>query len=542
MNNKSEITNCGRTDSVRLPGNALDTSEQGIRLMGKTNHRADILEQSISNSTATTAATIILGDKTGDSNNCNSNNSSIRCNSSDLQTPGLRSEAQCFPHGDADKSAAIVARDEKPELAVSASTSESTLTPDGTGQDEVTFCDPRQNQVFQVLSGVQQLRRSGQFADLTVKVRDQEFRCHRFVLAANSPFLRSMIEDHKQTRGEMEQERLKLNDGGDSNSAEMNDNNNSNNNNCSNNNSNNNNCNNSNDNISHMCPGNSGTAMSSDSSSSDIIVLRGIQPEVFSKILDFMYCVFDEVLNEDNALDMLLAADTFQLTYLRRTCASFITEALSVKNVFDVIRLCDSGCAHLFEPKVLRRSRQVIRENFTQLSSTDEFLTLNRHHMILLTADSMLCADNEMDVIQALLRWVKVRPEERSADLTLMLQHIRFPLMTSRELDALKEIPLLRENCLAMALIEESRAYGNMDYTDRMAWPRHNAISRCLFPARDFILWTADRDKGLHFYSIIDGLHHKITSFGELTAPTSSGFLFDSTSSVCCYGDSIYFT
>lgn len=81
-----------------------------------------------------------------------------------------------------------------------------------------------------------------------------------------------------------------------------------------------------------------------------------------------------------------------------------------------------------------------------------------------------------------------------------------------------------------------------MDYSERMAWPRHNCISRCLFPARDFILWTADRDKGLHFYSIIDGLHHKVTSFGELTAPASSHFLFDSTSSVCCYGDTIYFT
>lgn len=77
------------------------------------------------------------------------------------------------------------------------------------------------------------------------------------------------------------------------------------------------------------------------------------------QILDFMYCVFDDVINEDNALEILLAADTFQLTYLRRTCATFITEALSAKNVFDVISLCDSGYAHLFESKVLRRSRQV---------------------------------------------------------------------------------------------------------------------------------------------------------------------------------------
>lgn len=64
--------------------------------------------------------------------------------------------------------------EEKPEITASASTSESTLTPEATG--EVAFCDPRQNQVFQVLTGIQQLRRDGLFADITVKVRDQEFR------------------------------------------------------------------------------------------------------------------------------------------------------------------------------------------------------------------------------------------------------------------------------------------------------------------------------------------------------------------------------
>ena len=101
-------------------------------------------------------------------------------------------------------------------------------------------------------------------------------------------------------------------------------------------------------------------------------------------------------------------------------------------------------------------------------------------------------------------------------------------------------------------------SHRNLDYNERMAWPRHNSISRCLFSTRDLILWTADRDKGLHFYSIIDGQHHKVTSFGQLTAPPPSSsstvpnggaaaagggnFSFDSTSSVCCYGDKVFFT
>lgn len=73
-----------------------------------------------------------------------------------------------------------------------------------------------------------------------------------------------------------------------------------------------------------------------------------------------MYCVFDDVITKDNALELLLAADTFQLTYLRRTCASFVTDTLSASNVFDVITLCDAGYANLFMPKVMRRSHQVI--------------------------------------------------------------------------------------------------------------------------------------------------------------------------------------
>lgn len=75
-----------------------------------------------------------------------------------------------------DKMAVLDAQTTKAEMPVSASTSGSTLTPDTTCSGEIAFIDPRQNQVFQVLTGIQQLRKGGQFADLTVKVRDVEFR------------------------------------------------------------------------------------------------------------------------------------------------------------------------------------------------------------------------------------------------------------------------------------------------------------------------------------------------------------------------------
>nr|KAI8748229.1 kelch-like protein 21 [Biomphalaria glabrata] len=455
-------------------------------------------------------------EEVGDGGDSNSNNSNANNNNLEaaLRNNLLRqTESQ-------EKSNSSEIQKSKPETSPSASTSGSTLTPESANNDEVTFLDPRQNQVFQVLTGVQQLRKSGQFADLTVKVKDVEFKCHRFVLATNSPFLKAMIEEYSQTaKLEDDQSPLSIehSDGGDGIMNRV-----------------------------ALSPVASSSMNQTDrrieGGVKDLIVLKGIQADIFSKILDFMYCVFDDVINEDNALELLLAADTFQLGFLKRTCAGFITDTLSTKNVFDVVALCDAGYASLFEPKVLRRSHQVIREHFAQLSGTEEFLTLSRHHMIPLIADSMLHAQEEIEVIQALLRWVRFRPEERSADLTLMLQHIRFPLMTSCELDKLREIPMLRENSLAMALVEESRAYELLDCTDRLAWPRHNCISRCLFPTRDFIIWTADRDKGLHFYSIIDGIHHKVTTFGDLSSSIAGGFTFDSTSSVCCYGDHIYFT
>ncbi|XP_059141372.1 kelch-like protein 35 [Physella acuta] len=467
------------------------------------------------------------GGKQENDENSNNSSSNINCNNSSMDN-----SKHDLIHTPQDKMAVLDAQKTKAEMPASASTSGSTLTPDTTCSGEIAFIDPRQNQVFQVLTGIQQLRKGGQFADLTVKVRDVEFRCHRFVLATNSPFLRSLIEDYTQTKLE-EGDSKHIGSTGDGSLRDDGDS-----------------INNTKNSIvttifsNNSLGGSPSTPeprkRSTGTGNKDVVVLKGIQPEIFDKVLDFMYCVFDDVITKENALELLLAADTFQLTYLRRTCASFVTDTLSASNVFDVITLCDAGYANLFEPKVMRRSHQVIRENFSQLSTTDEFLALSRHHMIPLIADSMLHAQEEMDVIQALLRWVKFRPEERCADLTLMLQHIRFPLMTSRELDKLREIPMLRENSLAMALVDESRAYETIDYTDRLAWPRHNCISRCLFPSRDFIMWTADRDKGLHFYSIIDGIHHKVTSFGELSMP--NGFAFDSTSSVCTYADRIYFT
>lgn len=453
------------------------------------------------------------------------------------------------------------------EAAVEIPIIESTnLTNEQAVADEVAFCDPRQNQVFHLLTGIQQLRREDKFSDLTVKVRGREFRCHKFVLAYSSPYFKSMIEgtDGEEIQREGPNVATDNPSSQDSNKStvkrnEANDNK-------------NNNSVESGDNTSEVGSSEGargvkeggivrrqsgrGRGVRRDKveektdakktavieKEKDTVILNGIHSNIFDKILDFIYCVFEDVINEENALELLLAADTLQLAYLSQTCASYITETLSAKNVFDVISLWDSGSARLFEHKVIRKGHQVIRENFIELAAADEFLALGRHHVISLVADSMLHVQGEMVVLQALLRWVKVRPEERSSDLTLMLQHIRFPLMSTSELDKVKEISLLRENSLAMALIEESRAYSTLDYCERMAWPRQNCISRRMFPTRDFILWTADRDKGLHFYSIIDGTHHKVTSFNAAEKPAAGPFAFDSTSSVCCYEDKIFFT
>lgn len=179
--------------------------------------------------------------------------------------------------------------------------------------EEVTFCDLRQNQVFQVLKGVQQLRWSGQFTDLMVKVQEQEYKCHHFLLAANLPFLRTMIEDYKQPlRVDMEQERKKLNDGSDSNAVEMNDNNNI--------------------NSSHMCPSNSGTAISSSATYKDLIVLRGIQLKCFKDsglhVLCIWWCYQWGQCSGYPPGRRYIPAD------IPQKCASFITEALSVKKSF----------------------------------------------------------------------------------------------------------------------------------------------------------------------------------------------------------------
>ncbi|CAL1536712.1 unnamed protein product, partial [Lymnaea stagnalis] len=522
------LLSCGGNDklkdSLRKSGNVHDGLIEETIKSGNETNSPERLKKSADLIQVTSFVGQPRRDDNSENNNSNNNNSSI--------DSGIEQDALRPINGIQTKARGLEFEKGSKEIPASASTSGSTLTPDTTTSEEVTFLDPRQNQVFQVLTGVQQLRKSGQFADLTVKVKDVEFRCHRFVLATNSQFLRAMIEDYAECRPADESRPGSgdgnLRDDGDS------------------------------INNRGSVPGTPSTTncrtqnrtsgcgdqlmKATGTRTKDMIVLKGIHTDVFSKILDFMYCVFDDVITEENVLELLLAADTFQLTFLRRTCASFVTDTLSVKNVFDVITLCDAGYANLFEPKVMRRCHQVVRENFAELSGTEEFLTLNRHHVIPLIADSMLHVQEEMAVILALLRWVRFRPEERCVDLTLMLQHIRFPLMTSHELDKLREIPMLRENSLAMALVEESRAYETIDYSERLAWPRHNCISRCLFPSRDFIIWTADRDKGLHFYSIIDGIHHKVTTFGQFTTPTSSGFTFDSTSSVCCFGDKIYFT
>ncbi|KAG1650863.1 Kelch-like protein 2 [Nymphon striatum] len=70
-------------------------------------------------------------------------------------------------------------------------TPESLVPPSHGQEDEYVFSDPYHS--MQVLTGLNSLRQSASFCDITLCVDGEEFKCHKIVLAAFSPYFKAMF-------------------------------------------------------------------------------------------------------------------------------------------------------------------------------------------------------------------------------------------------------------------------------------------------------------------------------------------------------------
>ncbi|XP_019646137.1 PREDICTED: kelch repeat and BTB domain-containing protein 8-like isoform X1 [Branchiostoma belcheri] len=152
--------------------------------------------------------------------------------------------------------------------------------------------------------------------------------------------------------------------------------------------------------------------------------------------------LFCRVLMQTCLQHLYQAADLLQLDYVRDTCSSYMAMSVECTTCVHLYKFADVFSLDI----VLKRCRQWICRHFAKVSSSEEFCSLSVDQLTEIISHDELDVEEETRVWEAVVRWVQHSREDRLHHLPSILPHIRFNLLTSDDMAAILDHPLVRED------------------------------------------------------------------------------------------------
>ncbi|KAK3861251.1 hypothetical protein Pcinc_032762 [Petrolisthes cinctipes] len=108
-----------------------------------------------------------------------------------------------------------------------------------------------------------------------------------------------------------------------------------------------------------------------DSSSLPTITLHDVSPQVFAVLVHYLYCN-QTIVSLENAIEVMVAADMWLVSGLKRQCGVYLGSRLHTDNVISILRL-----ARLFQlPRLEDQCVTCMAKNLDQVVETQEFRDL----------------------------------------------------------------------------------------------------------------------------------------------------------------------
>lgn len=177
------------------------------------------------------------------------------------------------------------------------------------------------------------------------------------------------------------------------------------------------------------------------------VKLQGVCPTAMARILHFMYTGQIRV-TEVTVCQLLPAATMFQVANVIDACCVFLERQLDPTNAIGIANFAEQhGCKDLNHKATL-----FIEQHFTQICLEEEFLQLTGIQLVALIKKDELNVQEERDVYNAVLKWVKYDEEKRYPKMEHILHAVRCQYLTPNFLrdqmkncDVLKKLPACRE-------------------------------------------------------------------------------------------------
>ena len=190
-------------------------------------------------------------------------------------------------------------------------------------------------------------------------------------------------------------------------------------------------------------------------SAEGVVVIKELDPTAVRDIVDFCYSGKIKI-DTTNVLNILPAACLFQLSGVQEACCTFLTAQLHPSNCLGFRKFADiHHCVSLW-----KKCNVFMQQRFPEVALHEEFLELTFDELSEIIADDHLNVRGEEQVFEVALAWVKHRLDERKANLTSLLGHIRMPLMSAAYLSrVVRSEPLVMESFQGHGFLVESMDY-----------------------------------------------------------------------------------
>ena len=158
-------------------------------------------------------------------------------------------------------------------------------------------------------------------------------------------------------------------------------------------------------------------------SNEGVVRLEMFTESVMRKTLGFIYTGNVQVLNEDDARDMVVIADYLFLLNLKTLAAQALQQKLNASNSISIFRFAyEYRCEEL-----VSKAKNFLLANFTELfaANHEDVLEMSSEELIMLISSDELPVKMEKDVFDIILAWINHDRNMQKNCFTELFRHVR---------------------------------------------------------------------------------------------------------------------
>ena len=154
-----------------------------------------------------------------------------------------------------------------------------------------------------------------------------------------------------------------------------------------------------------------------------VVRLEMFTESVMRNTLEFIYTGNVQILDEDDARDLVVMADYLFIQKLKTLATQILVQKLNTSNCISILRFaCEYHCEEL-----LCKTKKSILANFNVLLSTkcEDVLKMSREELAMLISSDELHVSSEEDVLNTILAWINHDKNKRKHHFPELFRYVR---------------------------------------------------------------------------------------------------------------------